>query len=138
MKNLKRFIGYLAYVVAIGFAIIKLIELGEHLKNLSKYNFDYSMVWTYMSLFPIAVGILLSIPHLARTIRKPGILTYDGIKFITIGLPTFLIAIIPLSMQIHWEPLQKIVYFYMVNNTLITISGIVFGYVLVTSFDKEV
>ncbi len=136
-NSLKRFIGYLVYMLIVGFATIKLISLGEYLKDLSKYNFNYSIVWTYMSLFPIAVGIMLSIPHLVRTIRTAGYLIFDGIRFLTIGIPTFLIAIVPLALQIHWAPLQKVLYFYMINNNLIIISGIVFGYVMVTSFYKE-
>ena len=136
-NSLKRFIGYLVYMLIVGFATIKLISLGEYLKDLSNYNFNYSIVWTYMSLFPIAVGIMLSIPHLVRTIRTAGYLIFDGIRFLTIGIPTFLIAIVPLALQIHWAPLQKVLYFYMINNNLIIISGIVFGYVMVTSFYKE-
>ncbi len=141
-NRLTRFIACLSYIIIVGFLIYKLDVLGRYLKDLYSRTYEMSYLWTYLSLSPIVIGILLALPHIVGIITKPGYLKFDGIKFLIVGIPTFCMAMIPIYIMsgLEW-PISilklsgNLMAFHYHN--LIVVSGIVFGYVLVTSFYRK-
>lgn len=130
MNNVKRFIAYFLYVVLAGYFIVWANAYKIALKNEMS-----PMLFIFVALLPIFIGLLLALPRFISVIRKPGVWAFDWLKFSVVGLPSFLAAG---AMSIFWTVsfLHKYMPFLFNNSILTTTGGIVFGYVLLTSFKK--
>src|SRR5665647_2510784 len=129
-SNVKRFIGYLIYVVAVGYIITKADDYQLYLQHIYSKTFNTTYLWLFMSLFPILVGLMLALHHLVSMIRKQGSLKFDWIMFLAVGIPTLCIAITPIVLATGLEQLTNIWLFSSIiafHNNLVTVSGVVFG-----------
>jgi len=130
MKNLKRFMAYFLWILLVGCFIV-----WAKLYKIVLNNEMNPMILLFVMLLPIFIGLLLALPRFVSVILKPGVWTFDWAKFIAVGLPSFLVAG---AMSIFWVIpfLHKYMPFLYNNSILTTTGGIVFGYVLLTSFEK--
>ncbi len=130
MKSLKRFMAYFIYVVLVGCFIVWANSFKIALQK--EMN---PIISIFVMLLPILIGLLLALPELYSVITKKGIWSFDWLKFIVVGLPSFLAAG---AMYIFWSIsfLHQYMPFLYNDRILSTTGGIVFGYVLLTSFQK--
>ncbi len=78
-NNVKRFISYLIYVVAIGYLVIKADDYHQYLKQSYSATFDTTALWLFMSIIPIIVGILLALPQFITVFKQKGSWKVDWI-----------------------------------------------------------
>ncbi|GIO08758.1 hypothetical protein J31TS6_47860 [Brevibacillus reuszeri] len=91
----------------------------------------------YSSLYPILIGLLFALPKFVRLIKVEGRLSYDWIRIVAVGIPTLFGATVFL---IYFSPLGA--YFpsisiLSVGTKFSTICGIVFGYLILSCFQKS-
>lgn len=136
--NFKRFVGYLFYVAAFGYIVIKANDYHRYLKeSLSYYEFGPLPLFIFMVIFPIIVGFLIALPQFIRILWEKGPWKIDWVMLLTVGLPALFIAITPLIPRTQFAIHAKFILFITGQHpNLITIAGIVFGFVLITSLRK--
>lgn len=137
--NLKRFIGYLFYVAAFGYIVIKVNDYHRYLQeSLSYYKFGPLPLFIFMAIFPIIVGFLIALPQFVRTLWEKGSWKIDWVMLLTVGLPALFIAMTPLIPHTPFAFHAKFILFITGKNpNLITIAGIVFGFMLIASLRKQ-
>ena len=135
--NIKRYIGYLVYVAVLGCFVIIADNFEKHLKDLYHSNFHITNLWLFFSIAPVFLGLLLALPHLIKTFMKKGSWKVDWILLLSAGLPSLLIAITPILCLVPSVLYSKYGFFIFGSHpNLITLSGIIFGYVLLAAFKK--
>ncbi len=141
LNKIKRFVIYFIYILVVGYLIMKGNDFFRYLREVYLIKYDPTYLWIWFAVFPILVGILLALPYLLSIINKPGKLQFDWVKFLAVGIPSFYAAITPIYILIclnHPEFVLKLSdYIFMLHERLIVISGVVFGFVLVSSFYKK-
>lgn len=94
----------------------------------------------FSALFPIVIGIILGFPRFFNTVKKPGKWSIDFIKLSAIGIPTLLINLS--LILITYTPVK---FFYIPtifnlimgsDSSIVSLCGTIFGYLLISSFDK--
>ena len=72
--HIKRLMGSIIYLAAIGFLIIKVEQLNRYYQNIYSYNFQPPYLWILFVMigFPALVGSLLALPQLVKTARQDG------------------------------------------------------------------
>ncbi len=141
--KLIRFISYLVYMVAFGYFVIKADDFHRLLKRSYATDFDSTGTFMFMSLFPIIVGILLALPQFFAECKQKGTWKIDWIALAAMGLPSLLVAITPMLINLSSEEQiigfqgQVIGFIVGFHPTLVTVAGILFGFVLVTSFSRQ-
>lgn len=140
----KRFSLYLLLtLLALAFLYLG-AKYGVYLKLLRSRTYDPYPYYIFSAMFPILFGMVLALPNLWREFRKPGKWTMDWVKLLAIGIPTLLVNLN--LVLIALTPVGKIKYFTTYNpfievmitdKTVIALSGTIFGYVLISSFNKK-
>lgn len=99
-------------------------------------NAEYRLfpVVVFSIIFSIVMGMLCRFPQLMIDIKENKKWTFDWPKFIAVGLPTLLILILYILSSLGIVPILHLI--FIGDSTLITIAGIVFGYVLLDSLRK--
>jgi hypothetical protein len=134
---MKRFIGYFVYVAALGCFVIIADNFERHLKDLYQLSFDKTNIWLFFSMAPVMLGFLLALPRLIKTFKKEGYWQVDWILLLSAGLPSLLVAITPIMCLVQSVLYSKYALFtFGLHPNLITLSGIIFGYVLLAAFKK--
>ncbi|MEN6328618.1 MAG: hypothetical protein ABFD18_20720 [Syntrophomonas sp.] len=137
-NSLKRFVSYLLYVAAFGYLVIKSDDYHRYLKLVYSTTFNTTSLWLFMSIFPIVVGLLIALPQFITTLKQKGPWKVDWIRLLTIGLPALCISITPIFVRIQFALIAKAIFFIVaLHPSLVTVAGILFGFVFVTSFDKQ-
>lgn len=130
-----RFVSYLVYVLAFGYFVIKADDFNRLLKRSYESTYDFTGVFLFMSLFPIIVGILLALPQFFVSYMRKGSWKVDWVALLAMGLPALLVAITPMLVNLSFE--GQLVASILLHPSLVTVAGILFGFVLVTSFNKQ-
>ena len=138
--KLKRFIILLSYTLFVIYIYIWGEGYQLYLRNLASqtFNRDRYIVFSYV-IFPIVIGLVISLPKFIIEMRKRGKWQIDWIKFIAIGIPVLYLTIFPLVLVFSSQtqgsglPLLNALYpaplsFHMP----IKLSGVVFGYILLS------
>lgn len=141
-NNILRFFGYLAYTIFIGYVYLQGIKYAGNLEKIvATQTFNPFPLLVFKMIFPIVLGILMALPHLFKLWATKVAWRYDWVKFISIGIPTFFVTILPLA---YFYPPGLGRYLYLLFGQIIhsllipqTFGGIVFGYVLLSSFNKR-
>lgn len=137
--NIIRFTGNFIYVFLMGIVISSGLRYQEYLKSVvAATQFNPYPNLLFSSFFFIIVGLLIALPRFFIRVREQGHWKFDWVKFLSIGLPTFYASIAPLSYFVIsdtiWPSALSTLLF--ANGTLRSISGLISGYVFLTSFDK--
>ncbi|MFZ5597573.1 MAG: hypothetical protein ACOY31_11245 [Bacillota bacterium] len=107
LKSIIRLLANLIYVVFIGYIIIWGAEYLNHLRKIVGQT--YIMPYHYLLLnafFPVIIGMLMALPGLIKTLKKPGPWQLDWVILLSVGLPTFFVAILPWAY--FFTPIWKI------------------------------
>ena len=137
LHNLKRFTGILFYVISVGYFIAWGTRYQRQLEEIKVSTFTNEAAFAhhaFMVLFPIMIGIFLVLPRFINMIRRPGTWKFDWVKFIAAGLPTLYLTLFPL---LYFHPIGVLpgissLSYYLLGSSMLphTVSGIVFGYLL--------
>ncbi|MHA6261370.1 hypothetical protein ACXYMX_16020 [Sporosarcina sp. CAU 1771] len=138
---MKRFYTYFGWTIGLGF----IIYLGANIQFMMKQKFvrgtfdSTPFIFIFPFIFPIVVGALLRLPKLLVEIKQNKQWDFDWVKFIGIGLPSFCIILLCYSPFI---PISNRFTLFLPNlifqgdSTILTIAGVVFGYILLDSLKK--
>lgn len=111
----------------------------------SNYNeFSDLIIESIHAFYPIVIGVLLATPYLIKTLKEPGKVHYDFPRALAFGLPTLILASSNLIYLLSAFPLFSLIDslllpLYRQNHIyfeVITMSGVILGYTLVTSIRK--
>ncbi|MFF3102183.1 hypothetical protein [Viridibacillus arvi] len=136
---MKRFSRYFISLIIVGVMIYLGLSYKLHLEKEASTTFIILPLIRFSFALPIIIGILLRLPKLIIEIKEKRQWTFDWIKIVVIAMPALFIALSPfLTYTFIGE------YFYFANELivsqstlLITIGGIIFGYVLIDSLIKD-
>ncbi len=135
--NLKRIVGYFIYVVALGYFVIAAEQLRRHLEKLFGTTYDPTYYWTFLSIYPILVGVLLALPQLVKLFGQEGSWKVDWIPLLVVGFPSLLVAITPILCLAEFAQWKITALIFMYTPNLTFVAGILFGFVLVSSFGRQ-
>jgi hypothetical protein len=141
-KSILRFLGYITYTIFIGFVYLQGIKYAGNLEKIvASQTYNPFPLLLFKMIFPIVLGILMALPHFFELCATKVAWRYDWVKFISIGIPTFFVTILPL---VYFYTPGLVGYLYLlfgefIHSLLIpqTFGGIVFGYVLLSSCNKR-
>lgn len=140
--EIKRLLGYFLYTIFIGYILYEGAKYGRNLHpvNPLTYKFEPYPFYIFTVGFPISIGILIALPGLINNFNKRGNWYFDWAKFISIGLPTLFLAMYPLlliSKIVLLKIPTEINFVFAFPSVPHTISGVVFGYLLLSVFGKQ-
>src|SRR5690625_717871 len=133
------FLYYFSWTVFIGFIIYLGTKYQVQLENEASKNFELMPVVLFTTLFPIVIGLFLRLPKLIIEIKQKKQWRFDWIKFIAIGLPTFLVIslfILPFTSLGEGIIIVPEI-LWIASPTFQIIAGIVFGYILLDCLKKK-
>lgn len=135
---MKKFGYYLLYVVVLTLLLYLGSQLYEYLHILKSRTFEPIPLMVFYSLFPIVVGIYLALPEFISRVRKQGRWKVNWIKFFTIGTVSLFFALTPVLYYV--TPIGKqapqLILWLAGFEQGFTISGLVFGYLILTVPEK--
>ncbi|QFT89599.1 hypothetical protein FIU87_13140 [Bacillus sp. THAF10] len=134
---MKRFLFYFLSTIVIGFIFFLGYEYLGTVSEEAKRTYNMTPLVILSTIFPILMGMLLRLPKLIMEIKENKQWTFDWIKLTAIGIPALYIAVIPLvyiTFEINMWLASEIM--FTSNTTLITMAGVVFGYLLLDSLKK--
>lgn len=135
---MRRFLFYFLYTLF----VISLLLLGskiiELLRILSGRTFNPVPLYLFYTFYSVLIGLVVAMPHLIKNWRQEGKLSLNTNKLLGVGIPALganlsliLYALSPLGKIIP----QVFLFFY--NLKIISISGMIFGYIVLTSLEKR-
>lgn len=137
--TIKRLIGNFLYIIFIMYFLVKGMEWERDLKLLAGTTYNPYPHLVFLSIFPIIIGTFLAIPDFINKTKNQGNWYFDWVKLIAIGIPTLYVAISP---ALYFSPIGKylpkigsVMLFY--SSTPLIVCGIIFGYILLSSFNKQ-
>ncbi|MEK3980217.1 hypothetical protein MKY37_14280 [Psychrobacillus sp. FSL K6-2836] len=135
---MKRFLFIFCSTVVIGIIFYIGMEYQVRLREKSAIVFDMKPYYIFISIYPVFIGLLLRLPKLIIEIRDKKKWSFDWMKIIVIGIPSFYIATIPLLIISFGTNLLFSKSFLMLGDTIFTsIAGVIFGYVLLDSLKSN-
>jgi len=143
-KEAIRCISYFLYVVFVGCVIFlgSIIELKFELLTATTGNNTPQFI--LMLTLPVVTGILLAIPGFIAKLKSNGNWKIDWAKLMGIGLPAFYITIYPFLYFVVPRVVGDSMFYsrimmggLFINNTLHTIGGLVFGYLILSAIHKK-
>ncbi|WP_102691954.1 hypothetical protein [Rummeliibacillus pycnus] len=133
---MKRFVIYLVWVIIIGFAIYCGLRFMNYLANEAEMSFETYPLMIFTYTFPILTGILLRLPKFFAEKKGKKKWSFDWVKLITIGFPALYLTVLPiLNYSSYGDQLLFAHEVVLLGDTTIltTITGVIFGYVLLDS-----
>ncbi len=131
---MNKVLSYWLYAIFFGAIVIWGSNEGQTLSIEFSQTFSPYSLYLFMAFYPIFIGFLLGFPKLISHFRRAGKWKVDWHRILGLALPTFLLNITAL---LSVTPVSK--YFigwskFVLDKQVLTISGIVCGYVLASSF----
>ncbi|MCM3745187.1 hypothetical protein M3193_13690 [Sporosarcina luteola] len=140
---MKRFMYYFVWVLFIGFICYLGSQYYMSLKFIAQETFDNKLFFMYSLVFPVIIGMLLKLPVLVKDIKQQKKWTFDWVKLLAIGAPTFFIVTSPVLIYLIWTYTSIGQHSIFQDYLIITIStpfttaaGIVLGYCLLDILKK--
>ncbi|MDQ7095725.1 hypothetical protein REC12_19220 [Desulfosporosinus sp. PR] len=140
---MKKFLSYLFYTLFIVVLIYWGFEHIQYLSTQARRTFDQFPLYAFMALYPIAVGAITGIPHLVSHINQEGKWSVDWYRVLGIGAPTLCInfSILFSSTFVSkylskWYNLTNDWYKFISDKQVLTLSGFILGYILLTSLQR--
>lgn len=136
---MKRFLRYFISLLIIGIIIYLGLSYKLHLEREAAKTYTILPLIRFSFVLPIIIGMLLRLPKLIVEIKEKKQWTFDWIKFVVIAIPALAVASSPFilytSIGKYFSYFGELVSSQ--NTLLMTVGGIVFGYVLLDSLKKE-
>ncbi|MDN7246903.1 hypothetical protein QWY16_09775 [Planococcus shenhongbingii] len=136
---MKRFLYYFAWTIVLGFVLYFGMQLQEQLNEMAQQTFEPAALRVFIALFPVALGLLLRTPKFLLEAKENKSRKFDWPIFAAIGLPSLflvLMSFLPfMPFIIGWIAIPEII--LIGGTTVPTVAGLVFGYVLLDSFNNR-
>lgn len=137
-SQIKRLFGIFVYVIVVLMIFLWLLKYQAILLHGAKQTFDPFPHQIFSSLYPIGLGLLFALPNFISNLKVHGRWKVDWIKLIAVGTPalyfanTYILYFSPIGMHL---PFADYAVLYG-GDVLPTVSGIVFGYIILNSMGK--
>ncbi|MDI6879900.1 MAG: hypothetical protein QMC95_13460 [Desulfitobacteriaceae bacterium] len=133
---MKKVFGYWIYTLFVGILVFWGFKQGQTLsiqvsQTLRPYSFYF-----FMAYYPIVIGLLLGIPELISHVRREGKWRIDWQKIFGIVVPTLLVNMSALLITSSASKYLGNWYSVILDKQVLSISGLVCGYMLSSSFEK--
>lgn len=146
-NNLKRIMWYIIYIAVFGFLIVAAGNLDRHFMNIYRTTYQTPYLWLFLVqfVFPFMVGLGLALPQFIVKCRQKGFWKVDWIVFLTVSLPTFIVAVTPAAFfsLVHFIvpetgsiPIPWLISFIGTYPALNKAAGVMSGFFLLTSLVK--
>lgn len=142
-ENMKRFFYYFTWSLAICLVVYLGLQLQQALDERTQMTFNPIPFWIFVTVFPVAIGVLLRAPKFMLERQQRRIRGFDWSKFLAVGMPALAVlflSVLPflsLGDGVYPEFYYQINLLLFSSTTAQTIAGIVFGYILLDSFKSE-
>lgn len=135
---MKRFLYIFCSTVIIGFILYFGVEYQMKLREKSAITFNLNPYFIFTSIFPIFIGMLLRLPKWIIEMKENKKWSFDWIKFIIIGIPSFYLALTPILLIYFGTNILFSKMFIPIGDfTFTSICGVIFGYVLFDSLKRN-
>lgn len=136
---MKRFLFIFLSTVVIGTIFYFGMNYQMRLREQSAIKFDLKPYITFVSIFPVFIGMLFRLPKLIIEIKDKKKWSMDWVKALTIGIPSLYVAMIPLlAIYFGTNLLFSNAVMFLGDMTFTSIAGLVFGYVLLDSLKSNI
>ncbi|MGG0655750.1 hypothetical protein [Rummeliibacillus pycnus] len=134
---MKRFLSYFIWVIILAIAIYLGLRFRVYLGNEAETTYNSFPIMIFTILFPMIIGILLRIPKFLDENKGKKKWSFDWLKLIIIACPALYVALLPyLIYTSYGEKLffaEEAMLLGETTTTLTTITGIIFGYIMIDS-----
>jgi hypothetical protein len=138
---------YIIYIAVFGFLIVAAGNLDRHFMNIYRTTYQTPYLWLFLVqfVFPFMVGLGLALPQFIVKCRQKGFWKVDWIVFLTVSLPTFIVAVTPAAFfsLVHFIvpetgsiPIPGLISFIGTYPALNKAAGMMSGFFLLTSLVK--
>ncbi|UTR10468.1 hypothetical protein MM300_21795 [Evansella sp. LMS18] len=135
--SLKKSLAYLLFIVVFFVLFANIGELIFRLRQQISVTADLTPSFYFPFLF-IPLGLLLGLPVLLSHLKENGSWKVKHEKLLFAGLPALFFTCYPLIyFYVPYVITPRFLDIFVVNYDLTQISGLVFGYILITSFYRE-
>ncbi|KQL37451.1 hypothetical protein [Psychrobacillus sp. FJAT-21963] len=134
---MKRFLFIFFSTAVIGIIFYLGMDYQVKLREESAITFNLKPFLIFASIFPVLFGLLLRLPKLIIEIKNKKQWAFDWIKFITVGIPSLYISMLPLLAFYTTNLFFSKAFILLGDTTFTSIAGIVFGYVLLDSLKSN-
>ena len=133
---MKRFFGYLLYILLLGITVYWGEKLGQYLRIQAGRTFEPHPLYAFIAFYPIIIGVFLAVPGLIFRIQQEGPWIIDWQMLLPLGLPTL---IFNTNILLNNLLLYKFEWYKSIamNTRIYDISGLICGYVLLTSLTRS-
>ncbi|BCG60156.1 hypothetical protein PUR_35810 [Paenibacillus sp. URB8-2] len=122
-----------AVLLLVGFAVK---EITEYRSQYFKFPFPDELLFLY-PLIPSLSGLVIGVDTLLRERGRSGSWTFNGYRLIFLALPALVFCVYPyMPWGMSWLP-KGAVYLLLTSAPINVISGVLFGYFVITSFEKR-
>ncbi len=142
-KKYKKAIPYMIYILLFYFILYLGAFYSYKIIEYSKSTFKLVPMDIYLTFYPIILGLLAAIPSIYNEMKKSGKWKINWIKFIVIGVSSFFIGISRMYLFIETflgliiiPDFLRFILEYKYNTPII-ISGFIFGFIILDSFQKH-
>lgn len=131
-RHLKFLLWIVVFAIILYAGAFYQIELVEYQRS----NYRMVPLMTFVSLFPLLIGMLLRIPGLLTETKQWGM---DWGKMLILGIPLLYLSLYPLFFSLG----LPVTFVFLTNlilgthNVTTTIAGVVCGYILLDSLKKK-
>ncbi len=132
---MKRFLYYFSCALAIGVLLYFGMQLQSVLHERSDATFDPTLLYVFIALFPVVIGLLIRAPKFVLQLRESKVQKFDWAVFLAFGIPALYIIVMTfLPFSVIGQGWLRIPGIVLVGGTTVpTIAGLVFGYLLLDS-----
>jgi hypothetical protein len=134
----KRLGWYLVYGVVLIVLSLWLTKHAEELRIMVSRTYKPAGYIVYNSIYPVLIGMLLSVPGLYSNIRQEGRISLDWTRLGAVGIPALALT---LSQILYWfTPIGRIIAPVLPGwglvKDIVVVGGIILGYTLLSSIRK--
>ncbi|WP_079528365.1 hypothetical protein [Halobacillus hunanensis] len=139
---MKKFMACLLYSGVMGSVLMGGLFYMNHLIEKAETTYNMFPLMIFSLIYPLIMGMLFGLPQMISRLKRRGVLHFDVIKFAAIGLPALYIFVIPIFYYFTkiggCLPLSRTIMLSDSGGTvLLTIVGVVLGYVLFESIGRK-
>lgn len=103
----------------------------------SQKSFTMIPVTLFQSVFALILGMVFAIPRFTMAYQDEGKMTFDWLKFVLFGIPSLIITVLPIFVYTDLlNSFNLSIDKFLVNEKIHFIGGIVFGFILLSSWYK--
>ncbi|WP_163527473.1 hypothetical protein [Halobacillus ihumii] len=139
---MKKFLCCLLYSAVMVAVLLGGLFYMNHLIEKAETSYNMIPLMIFSLIYPLIMGMLFGLPQMISRLKRGGVLHFDVIKFAAIGLPALYIFVIPILYYFtkiggHLPLSRTIMLSGSGGTVLLTIVGVVLGYVLFESIGRK-